>query len=155
MVTEKVRESRFDSIIALGGGSTLDIGKVASIMATNEGLITDYFTSMRKAPPLRKILIPTTAGSGSEMSSSAVIEGDDGMKHFVCGDDVVADVAIVDSQLTWSCPKEVAAFSGIDVLSTGLEAYLSLLATPFLTCLPPLLQNYVFAGSKEQLKMRG
>ncbi|HML01897.1 MAG TPA: iron-containing alcohol dehydrogenase [Candidatus Bathyarchaeia archaeon] len=130
-VIEKVREGGFDSVIAIGGGSALDVGKIAALLATNEGQVADCFVSKRKFPPLPKILIPTTAGSGSEMSSSAVLKFDDGLKHSITGEDVVADVAIVDSQLSRSCPNEVAASSGIDALSTGLEAYLSMLASPF------------------------
>ncbi|MGD0207496.1 MAG: iron-containing alcohol dehydrogenase [Verrucomicrobiota bacterium] len=126
-----IREGGYDSVIAIGGGSTLDLGKVAALLATNKGKISDYFTTKREHSSLPKILIPTTAGSGSETSSSAVIKCDDGIKRFVVGDDLVADVAIVDSNLTRSCPREVAAATGIDVLSTGLEAYLSKRATPF------------------------
>jgi alcohol dehydrogenase class IV len=127
----RVREGGYDSLIAIGGGSTLDLGKIAALLATNAGKISDYFAAERGYPSLPKILIPTTAGSGSETSSSAVVECDDDIKRFVCGGDVVADVAIVDPLLTRSCPREVAAATGIDVLSTGLEAYLSKRASFF------------------------
>lgn len=130
-VARHVRQGRYDSVIAIGGGSTLDLGKIAALLATNSGKISDYFAAAGRFSSLPKILIPTTAGSGSETSSSTVVKCDDGVKRFVCGRDLVADVAIVDPQLTRSCPREVVAATGIDVLSTGLEAYLSKLATPF------------------------
>lgn len=130
-VTLAAREGNYDSVVGLGGGSSMDLGKMASIMATNEGHVSSYFTNERGHAPLPKVLIPTTAGSGSETSSFAVVKCDDGVKRFVYGPDVVADVALVDPQLTKSCPKGSAAASGMDVLSTGLEAYLSKLATQF------------------------
>lgn len=130
-ITELVRQSAYDSVIAIGGGASLDIGKVAALMATNVGRVSDYFSDERKASPLPKLLIPTTAGSGSETSSSAVIRCPDGIKRFVSGSEMVADIAIVDSRLTVSCPRDVVASSGMDVISTGLEAYLSKQATPF------------------------
>lgn len=130
-VTEQARLGGYDSVVALGGGSSLDVGKIASIMANNGGHISDYFAAERRSAPLPKVLIPTTAGSGSETSSFAVVRCDDGIKRFMFGRDVVADVAIVDSRLTRSCPKVAAAASGIDAFSTGLEAYMSKLATPF------------------------
>ncbi len=107
-VAEYVRHGGFDSVIAIGGGSSLDLGKIAALLATNEGWISDYFFAGRKYPSLPKILIPTTAGSGSETSSSAVVKCDDGIKRFVCGADLVADVAIVDLELTTGCPRPVA-----------------------------------------------
>jgi alcohol dehydrogenase class IV len=130
-VARCVREGGYDSVLALGGGSSLDLGKIAALLATNGGNISDYFAAERECLSLPKILIPTTAGSGSETSSSAVVTADDGTKRWIVGGDLVADIALVDPTLTRSCPREVAAAAGIDVLSTGLEVYLSKRATPF------------------------
>jgi len=125
-----VRTSRFDVVIGVGGGSSLDAAKIASILATNTGGVLSYLDAPRPNPPLPKILLPTTAGSGSETSSFAVFRCDDGVKRYLYGPDVVADVAIIDPALTRTCPRPVAAASGVDALSTGMEAYLSKLHSP-------------------------
>ena len=128
-----VCDDGYDIIIGIGGGSSLDVAKGAAIMATNKGKIVDY--SGTDLVPLRgipKILIPTTAGTGSEVTRVIIITDDsDNSKKAVFSDFVLADVAIVDPLLTLSMPLAVTADTGIDALVHAVETYVSVNATPF------------------------
>ncbi|MGO0060651.1 iron-containing alcohol dehydrogenase [Brevibacillus fluminis] len=127
------REHRFDLIIGLGGGSALDLTKLAAVLAVQEGSVSDYLamtatrTLSRKGLP--KILIPTTAGTGSEITNISVLTLPT-TKDVIAHDFLLADVAIVDPQLTLSMPPRVTAATGIDALTHAIEAYVSLLASP-------------------------
>lgn len=122
------REGGFDCIIGLGGGSALDLAKLAAVIPQNEGNVTDYLNltgTMRlthKGVP--KILIPTTSGTGSEVTDIAVVSLV-GTKDVVTHDYLLADIAIVDPQLTVSVPKRITAATGIDALTHAVEAFLS------------------------------
>jgi alcohol dehydrogenase len=127
-VTTECRKGDYNIVVGIGGGSTLDLAKFSSILYTNEGEVTDYLNfdkSIIKSRPLEKILIPTTAGSGSEVSSFAVVIGEDRVKSFLQNPLVVADTAIIDPTLTVSCPSRATAASGADALGTAIEAVLS------------------------------
>lgn len=127
------RDKRYDIIIGIGGGSSLDVAKGVSIMATNDGKVLDYAgTDLVPRSGLPKILIPTTAGTGSEVSRAFVIsDGRDNVKKAVYSDFVLADVAIVDPLLTISMPPKVTADTGVDALVHAIETYVSVNATPF------------------------
>jgi alcohol dehydrogenase len=127
-VTTECRKGHYDIVVGIGGGSTLDLAKFSSILYTNEGEVTDYLNfdkSVIRNKPLPKILVPTTAGSGSEVSSFAVVIGEDRVKSFLQNPLVIADTAIIDPVLTLTCPSEPTAASGADVLGTAIEAVLS------------------------------
>ena len=120
-------------IVGIGGGSSLDIAKGISIVATNKGKVVDY-AGIDKVPEagLPKILIPTTAGTGSEVSRALVITDEsDNTKKVPISDFVLADVAIVDPVLTVSMPPTVTANSGIDALVHSIESYVNINATPY------------------------
>ncbi len=127
------RENEFDLVIGVGGGSALDLAKLAAIMATHEGHVADYLnlTGTRKiehkALPL--ILIPTTAGTGSEVTNIAVLSLESS-KDVVTHDYMLASVAIVDPKLTVSVPPKVTAATGIDALTHAVEAYISINSSP-------------------------
>ncbi len=127
------RENEFDLVIGVGGGSALDLAKLAAIMATHEGHVADYLnlTGTRKiehkALPL--ILIPTTAGTGSEVTNIAVLSLESS-KDVVTHDYMLASVAIVDPKLTVSVPSKVTAATGIDALTHAVEAYISINSSP-------------------------
>ena len=127
------RENGFDLVIGVGGGSALDLAKLAAIMATHEGPVADYLnlTGTRKiehqALPL--VLIPTTSGTGSEVTSIAVLSLESS-KDVITHDNMLASVAIVDPQLTVSVPPKVTAATGIDALTHAVEAYISINASP-------------------------
>lgn len=120
-------------IIGIGGGSSLDVAKGAAIMATNEGKIVDYSgTDLIPLRGLPKILIPTTAGTGSEVTRAIIITDDsDNSKKAVFSDFALPDVAIIDPLLTLSMPLVVTADTGIDALVHAVETYVSVKATPF------------------------
>ncbi len=122
-----------DFIIGFGGGSSLDMAKVASLASTNPKPIEQYMgveKVPRKGLPL--ILIPTTAGSGSEVSKSIVlVKEKEEIKEGIVSEHVVADIAIVDPKLTMTMSPRLTAMTGIDALSHAIEAYMSLGANAF------------------------
>ncbi len=129
----EVRENGYDIIIGIGGGSSLDVAKGASIVATNGGKVLDYVG--REIVPragVPKILIPTTAGTGSEVSWVFVVTDEkDNDKKVVFSYFNLADVAVVDPLLTLSMPPKLTADTGVDALTHAVETYVSRASTPF------------------------
>jgi alcohol dehydrogenase class IV len=127
------REQKCDVIVALGGGSAIDTAKAVAVMITNPGYIGDYRgTSQRfshKALPL--IAVPTTAGTGSEVTKVTVItDTTNEIKMMISQPELLPAAAIVDPELTLSCPPAVTAATGVDALCHAIEAYLSRRAHP-------------------------
>ncbi|KYD16524.1 iron-containing alcohol dehydrogenase [Saccharococcus caldoxylosilyticus] len=127
------REGKFDLVIGVGGGSAMDLAKLAAVLAAHEGSVADYLnlTGTRKIEKkgLPKILIPTTSGTGSEVTNISVLSLET-TKDVVTHDYLLADAAIVDPQLTVSVPPRVTAATGIDALTHAVEAYVSVNASP-------------------------
>jgi len=128
---EMVRKKEFDLVVGLGGGSSMDMAKLTSIVATNE---QEPFEIMEKKvvnrPALKKILIPTTAGTGSEVSMYLVVsKGRD--KYFIGTPYSYAEIAIIDPGLTVSMPPNITASTGIDALSHAIDGLMHKLANPF------------------------
>lgn len=127
------RTSKFDMVIGVGGGSALDLAKLAAVMAGHDGQVAEYLnlTGTKKVTNrgLPKILIPTTAGTGSEVTNISVLSLET-TKDVVTHDYLLADVAIVDPALTVSVPPRVTAATGIDALTHAIEAYISVNASP-------------------------
>ncbi len=133
-IAKAARDDNYDIIVGVGGGSALDMAKIAALTATNPGPIRDYTKQIfnadvfpRKGLPM--VMLPTTAGTGSEVSptSMLIVEG---VKIFVRGSLMIPDVAIVDPRLTMSMPKKVTAATGLDALAHSVEGYLSKGANP-------------------------
>jgi len=126
-----VKEHDVDVIIGIGGGSSLDIAKVTAISATNDGDITEYFgIDLVKQPGLNTILIPTTAGTGSEVTPIAILSDTrEKLKKGVVSAYLLPSVAILDPLLTLSLPPRVTASTGMDALIHAIEAYTSIHAT--------------------------
>jgi alcohol dehydrogenase class IV len=123
-----------DVVVAAGGGAVLDCGKAAAGMMTNPGSLVDYLEGVGKGlqiekRPLPMIAIPTTAGTGSEVTKNAVISGP-GFKKSVRSPLMIPDLALVDPVLTHSTPPAVTASCGMDALTQVIEPYLSKNATP-------------------------
>jgi alcohol dehydrogenase class IV len=121
-----------EEIIALGGGSPLDAAKLIAVMVTNDGKITDY-RGVDKIPNggVRVVAIPTTAGTGSEVTRyAAVIDKKTSEKILLTSPYLIADTAIVDPALTVTCPGILSAATGIDALTHAIEAYVSVKANP-------------------------
>ncbi|XJZ27062.1 iron-containing alcohol dehydrogenase [Bacillota bacterium Lsc_1132] len=127
------REGKFEMVIGLGGGSAMDLAKLAAVLATHEGPVVDYLnlsgTKKVENKGLPKILIPTTSGTGSEVTNISVLSLET-TKDVVTHDNLLADVAIVDPELTFSVPPKVTAATGIDALTHAVEAYVSVNSSP-------------------------
>lgn len=126
------REGGHDGLIGLGGGSAIDIAKSVGAYAGYHGALEDLFGSdqvPRKGPPL--IAIPTTAGTGSEVTNVAILSDKQAqLKKGIVSDYLLPDVALVSPQMTLTCPRSVTAASGVDAMVHAIEAYLSLNASP-------------------------
>ncbi len=126
------REGGHDGLIGLGGGSAIDIAKSVAAYAGYHGELQDLFgidQVPRKGPPL--IAIPTTAGTGSEVTNVAILsDRSTHSKKGIVSDYLLPDVALVSPQMTLTCPPGVTASSGVDALVHAIEAYLSLNASP-------------------------
>jgi alcohol dehydrogenase len=127
------RDNGHDILIGIGGGSPMDVAKGASILVTNGGKILDYTgTDMIPKRGLLKILVATTAGTGSEVTRTlTAIDETDDFKKAIHSDFLLSDVAIVDPTLTVSMPTSVTADTGVDALVHAIETYVSFSATPF------------------------
>lgn len=116
---------RFDVIIGLGGGSSIDLAKAVALLSVDPGPIERFYGENRlRGPVLPVVAIPTTAGTGSEVTPVAVLS-DPGrrLKVGVSDQRLVPEVAIVDPVATLSCPRSVTAFSGVDALTHAVEAW--------------------------------
>ena len=119
--------SGIDSIVALGGGSSLDCAKGINFVLTNGGTMRDYRGFGKAAKPLLPMIgIPTTAGTGSDAQSYALISDATTHEKMACGDPKAAfRVAILDPALTVSQPRAVTAIAGYDALSHAVESYVT------------------------------
>ncbi len=116
-----------DSIVALGGGSSLDCAKGINFVLTNGGMMRDYWGFGKASRPmLPAIGVPTTAGTGSEAQTYALISDADTHAKMACGDPKAAfRIAILDPVLTVSQPRPVTAVAGYDALSHAVESYVT------------------------------
>lgn len=121
------------SIIALGGGSPMDVSKAVGVLAKFGGNIKDYAGVGNVPGPVVPILaIPTTAGTGSEVTASAVLtDTESNFKFSVIDFALLPKFAVLDPELIMTAPASIAASCGVDALIHALEAYISTAATPF------------------------
>ena len=120
-------------LVALGGGSPMDVSKAVGILAVHGGNIADYEGAHKVPGPIAPIIaIPTTAGTGSEVTASAVITDEErNFKMSVFTYYNIPKYAILDPELIMTAPASIAAACGVDALIHAMEAYLSTAATPF------------------------
>ncbi|ASK21567.1 MULTISPECIES: iron-containing alcohol dehydrogenase [unclassified Halomonas] len=130
---EKTCRGHYDSIIALGGGSPIDSAKAIAILAKHGGEMRDYkFPRQVSEVGLPIIAVPTTAGTGSEVTRFTIITDEDSDEKMLCvGSGFMPVAAIIDYRLTLSLPKRTTADTGIDALTHAIEAYISKKANPF------------------------
>ena len=125
-----------DTVIGLGGGSVLDAGKAIAALVTNSGDVLDYLEVVGKAQllvnaPLRYIAIPTTAGTGSEVTRNAVIEASEyQVKVSLRSPLMLPWLALVDPELTYDMPAHLTASTGLDALTQLIEPFVSVKANP-------------------------
>ena len=125
-------EHGIQCIIGLGGGSPMDAAKGIAVLATNPGSMTDYMRGTQlSADPLPAVCIPTTSGTGSEVTPYAVFTDVDAQtKGGYAHPQIFPRVSIVDPEVTYTMPESVIVNTGLDALTHAIEAYLSLDAFP-------------------------
>lgn len=123
---------KVDLIIGIGGGSSIDAAKGVSLLGTNPGKLQDFGgldKVQKKGLPL--IAIPTTAGTGSEVTSFIVLSDlEAGIKFTISSNLIVPDIALLDPELTLTLPAKMTASTGFDALTHAIEGYTSLSAEP-------------------------
>ena len=131
---EAYKTNDCDGVIGFGGGSSMDLGKAVALMANHEGNVIDYslneggFTKIKKTAPM--IAIPTTSGTGSEVSVGSVIIMNDGRKLILASEHLRPDAAICDPELTVGLPPILTAGAGMDALTHCIEAIMSPINDP-------------------------
>lgn len=126
-------ENKCDVIVTIGGGSCLDTAKAVAVVATNGGYIGDYMkgNKIAEVDPVPLVTIPTTAGTGSEVTNVTVITNtSENVKMMIKQTAFLPKVAIVDPNLTMTAPDSVTAATGMDALCHAIESYVSTIAHP-------------------------
>ena len=125
------RHEKIDGVIGIGGGTIMCTAKGIAAMVRNAGRYDDYRgIGNLKEKPLPNIMVPTTAGSGTEISHTTIIRDDDGTKFVVESPLAFPTIALLDPATLETCPPELAAASAMDALTHAVEAYLSRVSTP-------------------------
>jgi len=133
----RCRQTGFDAVVAIGGGAAIDLGKAIAGLARVGGPVTDYLEVVGSgkpldATPLPFIAIPTTSGTGAEVTRNAVIGIPEHRRKVSLRDPaMLADLVIVDPQLTDDCPPHVTVSSGLDAITQLIEPYISCKANSF------------------------
>jgi alcohol dehydrogenase class IV len=136
MATRKYTQSGCDLIIGFGGGSTLDTGKAIAALATNPGDILDYLETVGRGQPLLTpsahfIAIPTTSGTGSEVTRNAVLTvRGEGFKVSLRSPTMTPSLAVIDPELTHSLTPALTASTGLDALTHCIEAFVCIQPNP-------------------------
>ena len=132
----RVRDAACDVVVSIGGGSVIDAGKAIAAVATNGGEPLDFLEVVGKGraiavAPLPFLAVPTTAGTGSEVTRNAVLGSTEhGVKASLRSPSMLPRVALVDPELTYGLPPAVTAYTGLDALTQLIEPYVSARANP-------------------------
>ena len=121
------REFESTGVLGFGGGSSMDVAKLVSLLlGSNQQIETIWGVNNAKGPRLPLVLIPTTAGTGSEVTPISIITMDDKEKKGVSSKFILPDLAILDPLLTTNLPANITASTGIDAMVHAIEAYTSI-----------------------------
>lgn len=131
-ILEVARQFRADSVVGIGGGSVLDVTKLVAAFINSDQQVEDCFgTGFIRRKGLWFACLPTTAGTGSEVSPNAILLDErDHLKKGIVSPFLIADAAYVDPKLTWTVPAKVTADTGMDALTHCIEAYTNKFAHP-------------------------
>ena len=122
----KAREAAVDGVVGFGGGSSLDVAKLVALIAPGkEALAEIYGVGNAKGPRLPLILVPTTAGTGSEVTPISIVTTGTNEKMGVVSPVILPDIALLDPELTYGLPPHITAATGIDAMVHAIEAYAS------------------------------
>ena len=148
---DAAKDFKADVLIGFGGGSALDTTKAAAVLLSNEGPIDKYFgMNLVPNPSLSKILIPTTAGTGSEMTNISVLaDTKNGGKKGVVSEHMYADVVLLDASLTVGLPPRVTAMTGVDAFVHAMESFCGIAATPITDALNLAAMKMVGANIRQ------
>ena len=129
---EMAKNAKANVLIALGGGSAIDTAKSAALLVTNGGYLKDYAGVNKVVKPILPLIaVPTTAGTGSEVTIFAVMSDPEKQEKFTISSALIAPaVAVLDPLLTLKLPPSVTAFTGMDALTHAIEAFTSSIAQP-------------------------
>ena len=132
------------AVIGIGGGSCMDMAKAVAVLLTHGGEISAYYGEYKvPGPVLPLIAVPTTSGTGSEVTPVAVVADiERGMKIGVASPHIIPQIAVCDPELTLTCPPGLTACSGGDALTHAIESFTALARTPS----PELTLQHVFVG---------
>lgn len=120
-----------DYLVAVGGGSSMDTAKTAGVLATNEGKIGEFFLAGKVTNRIPFTLcVPTTYGTGSEVTPFAVVTDDNHFKASVVSPNIIPQVGVLDSAMAVGLPMPIAAATGMDALTHAIESYVALTASP-------------------------
>lgn len=141
---EQVRDFTPDVVLGIGGGSSMDMAKVVAVLLTHGGQIADYYGEFAVPGPVMPLIaVPTTAGTGSEVTPVAVIaDSGRGAKVGIASPHLIPMVAVCDPELTVTCPAALTATSGADALAHAVEAF----TTRPRPADPMLTEEHVFVG---------
>lgn len=129
--TDLARAEKCDTVLSIGGGSLLDVGKAVAALITNPGKVQDYLEYVGKgykieSPPVPFLAMPTTSGTGSEVTKLSVVGSKkQNFKRSMRHDSMMAKTVIMDPSLTTGLPKKVTATSGIDAMTHNMEAFVT------------------------------
>jgi alcohol dehydrogenase class IV len=126
------KEAGVDFLIAVGGGSSMDTAKAIGALATNSGKISDFMGANKIPKPAAPLIaIPTTAGTGSEVTPFTIItDTAKDVKMLIASPNILPRVALVDPLMTLTMPQDITAATGLDALTHAIEAYVSVKAQP-------------------------
>ena len=131
-IIDQCRQIGTDLVLACGGGSVMDTAKLASVLMTDDYDIRDLLDTPSKARKcIPSILVPTTAGTGSEATPNAIVAVPEKMlKVGIVSDSMIADYAVLDARMIRNLPRSIAAATGVDALAHAIECYTSNKANP-------------------------